>query len=235
MQRNYNRKFKNTLIALLSSFCEIFTKHPTKNILWVCVTSESVVRAPIHYGSIICCVDLSTWVSFVFDLLNDVKPSTAAAFPWVALSVVKMWYAGPRNYLSAWWHALWDLHFMPMTVNFPASVLPECLCSCLAKQIKLKLSFVIPSVLQYFFYIGSIPFSLLVGMLMSQQRKGEWCQESSAKSGSQGMQPPLVDELGQCPGCSLSHSKLIMRHLWDTSCETFCLSAHIQCEIGAGR
>lgn len=55
-------KFKNTLIALLSTFCEIFAKHPTKRVLWVCATSDCVVKAPILHGSIIWYVEQSTCV-----------------------------------------------------------------------------------------------------------------------------------------------------------------------------
>lgn len=64
----------------------------------MCATSDPVVRVPILYGSIICYVELSTSVWFVFDLLNVVKTSTTATFPLVALSMVKMQYAGPRNH-----------------------------------------------------------------------------------------------------------------------------------------
>lgn len=98
-------KFKNTLIALSSEFCEIFAKHPAKKFLWVCAIADPVVRAPILHGSIIWYVELSTWVSFIFCLSNDVKVSSTATFPWVALSIVKMWRAGSRICCSALCHA----------------------------------------------------------------------------------------------------------------------------------
>ena len=51
MQRNYNMKFKHTVIALLSVFCLIFVNHPAGE-LWMYITSDPVVTVPILYGSI---------------------------------------------------------------------------------------------------------------------------------------------------------------------------------------
>ena len=48
MQRNYNMKFKHTVIALLSVFCLIFANHPAGK-LWMYITSDPVVTVPILY------------------------------------------------------------------------------------------------------------------------------------------------------------------------------------------
>ena len=66
MQRNYNMKFKHTLIALLSVFCLIFASHPAGKLLWMYTIPDPVVTAPILNGSITCCVEPCTWTSFIF-------------------------------------------------------------------------------------------------------------------------------------------------------------------------
>lgn len=85
MQRNYNMKFKHTLIALLSVFCLISASHPAGKLLWMYTTPDPVVTAPILYGSITRCVEPCTWTSFIFHFLNVVEANTVGSVSLVCL------------------------------------------------------------------------------------------------------------------------------------------------------